>query len=238
MVSQRIFGLVSTLFLFHRIRADLHVDDFDPLTDYCRRFMQQTAVIDRRLYIDGGFVNYGDSVQPTTTNYTNTHLLYLDLDSLQSGYPVEYANLSKPPDVPSVTGGALWADTVNNVFYLYGGEYNWTSRPPEHPTLWSYDVKDDLWTSKPGSADISPSSFGASVVVDNTAVAYYYGGWTSNATSLGASGYPAAQNGLISYNMVHDTWRNVSFFDSTARAEGVMLFIPAGGMLRPVRERK
>jgi hypothetical protein len=29
----------------------------DPLRDFCRRFSHQTAVIDQRLYIDGGYVN-------------------------------------------------------------------------------------------------------------------------------------------------------------------------------------
>jgi hypothetical protein len=30
----------------------------DPLKDFCRRFGHQTAVVDDRLYIDGGFINY------------------------------------------------------------------------------------------------------------------------------------------------------------------------------------
>jgi hypothetical protein len=29
----------------------------DPLQDFCRRFSHQTALINRRLYIDGGYVN-------------------------------------------------------------------------------------------------------------------------------------------------------------------------------------
>lgn len=29
----------------------------DPLKDFCRRYGHQTAVIDRKLYIDGGYVN-------------------------------------------------------------------------------------------------------------------------------------------------------------------------------------
>lgn len=95
--------------------------------------------------------------------------------------------------------------------------------------LWSYDVVTDRWASKPVSPDIAPSSFGANAVVDETAVAYHYGGWMSNATTLGASGYPAAQVGLLSYDMIQDTWKNTTWYDSTPRAEGVMLYIPAGG---------
>jgi hypothetical protein len=29
----------------------------DPLRDFCRRFSHQTALINRQLYIDGGYVN-------------------------------------------------------------------------------------------------------------------------------------------------------------------------------------
>jgi hypothetical protein len=29
----------------------------DPLLDFCRRFSHQTALINRRLYLDGGYVN-------------------------------------------------------------------------------------------------------------------------------------------------------------------------------------
>jgi hypothetical protein len=29
----------------------------DPVRDFCRRYGHQTAVVDRKLYIDGGYVN-------------------------------------------------------------------------------------------------------------------------------------------------------------------------------------
>jgi hypothetical protein len=29
----------------------------DPIRDFCRRYGHQTALIDRKLYIDGGYVN-------------------------------------------------------------------------------------------------------------------------------------------------------------------------------------
>lgn len=34
----------------------------DPIEDFCRRHQHQTAVIDNKLYIDGGKVYYGNSV--------------------------------------------------------------------------------------------------------------------------------------------------------------------------------
>lgn len=35
---------------------------FDPLNDFCRRFEHQTTIIDNKLFIDGGLVDYGGSV--------------------------------------------------------------------------------------------------------------------------------------------------------------------------------
>jgi len=43
----------------------------DPLRDFCRRYGHQTAVIDRKLYIDGGWVYANPIVQnpiPTISN--------------------------------------------------------------------------------------------------------------------------------------------------------------------------
>lgn len=32
----------------------------DPVNNFCRRYSHQSTVIDDRLYIDGGYINYGD----------------------------------------------------------------------------------------------------------------------------------------------------------------------------------
>ncbi|KAK5728185.1 hypothetical protein LTR17_012090 [Elasticomyces elasticus] len=206
---------------------------FDPLNDYCRRFGHQTAVIGKRIFISGGLVNYGGSISDSTINYTNTHLLYTDLDYLTDDFPTEYANLSKPSYVPSVSGGVLWADTVNEVFYQYGGEYNWTSPPPSQYTLWKYDAVFDTWNAT-GAGGIQSVSWGSGTVVDDDrAIGFYYGGWQSNATTLGWNGNALAQSGLVSYDMLKNTWTNTTFIDNTPRAEGALFYIPASdkGML-------
>ncbi|KAK5746447.1 hypothetical protein LTR17_000827 [Elasticomyces elasticus] len=206
---------------------------FDPLNDYCRRFGHQTAVIGNKVFISGGLVNYGGSISDSAINYTNTHLLYTDLDNLTDDFPTEYANLSKPSYVPSVSGGVLWADSVNEVFYQYGGEYNWTSPPPSQYTLWKYDVVFDTWNAT-GAGGIQSVSWGSGTVVDDDrAIGFYYGGWQSNATTLGWNGNALAQSGLISYDMLKNTWTNTTFIDNTPRAEGALFYIPASdkGML-------
>ena len=209
---------------------------FDPIGDFCRRFGHQTAQIGNRIFIDGGYVDYGGEVLPDTVNYTNTYLLYLDLDDIESNFPVENANLSKPANVPSVAGGFLWADTVNEIFYLYGGEYNWTTPPPSTFQLWAFDAAYNTWNATaPDSSQsgIMSPSFGAGAVVEDRAWGYYYGGWQSNATVLGWDGGPVAQPGLIQYDMLTNQWTNTTFIDTTPRAEGAMFYIPASdaGML-------
>lgn len=42
----------------------------DPVVDFCRRFGHQTTVIDRKLYIDGGFINFNPLLS-NPTNYTS-----------------------------------------------------------------------------------------------------------------------------------------------------------------------
>ena len=43
----------------------------DPINDLCRRFGQQTAVVDDRLYIDGGLIDWNPIAQ-NPANYSST----------------------------------------------------------------------------------------------------------------------------------------------------------------------
>ena len=44
---------------------------YDPVNDFCRRFGHQSAVVDRRLYIDGGLA-VGNPLSPESQNFTGT----------------------------------------------------------------------------------------------------------------------------------------------------------------------
>jgi len=147
---------------------------------------------------------------------------------------MEYDNLTKPADAPDVSGGILWADTVNKKFYLYGGEYYQSS--PQTFDLWSYDAIYGNWTTvNPDTtqANIQRSSFGAGTVAENIAKGFWYGGWLSNETipAWGANAF--ALSNFLEYDMIQNTWSNNSGPDTMGRAEGVMVYIPAsdGGML-------
>jgi hypothetical protein len=57
----------------------------DPLNDFCRRFGHQSAVVDSRLYLDGGFVDWNPIAQ-NRQNYTSKtgsllHFLHADFVS-------------------------------------------------------------------------------------------------------------------------------------------------------------
>ncbi|KAH7313854.1 hypothetical protein B0I35DRAFT_480501 [Stachybotrys elegans] len=214
--------------------AGLSKAQHDPLEDFCRRWGHQSAVVDGKLYIDGGMVNY----KPFTSrsqNLSNTFFAYSDIDTVSSeGMPPMYANLSKNATIPSVSGGILWEDSVNKRLYLYGGETYQT--PPSEFELFSYDILHNDWVSfgsPAGSEAIYSVSYGAGVSLPDRGEAYYYGGWLSNASVPDWSGPPVATSRLIKYEMDTNSWSNITGPDDVGRAEGTMVFLPIGdaGML-------
>ena len=64
------------------------------------------------------------------------------------------------------------------------------------------------------------------------AVGYYYGGWLTQSSEPGYN-TPTAIDTLLTYDMVANRFRNQSGPDNVRRAEGALLYIPAGdaGML-------
>jgi hypothetical protein len=161
-------------------------------------------------------------------------LLYADLTVNNQGMPNEYENLTKPATAPSVSGGVLWPDTVNKKFYLYGGEYDGV--PPPIYETWEYDAIALNWsqmTPDVSQTYVQRASYGGSATVEDRALAYFYGGWLSNNSDSTWTGDPVALSTFLEYDMIHNTWTNNSGPDTTGRAEGIMVYIPAsdGGML-------
>ncbi|KAK6078523.1 Kelch repeat-containing protein-like protein 5 [Seiridium cupressi] len=229
-------GIHSTLSLLATIVlslfSTLSLAQRDPVANFCRRFGHQTAVIDRKLYIDGGFINYAP-LPSNPTNYSNTFLSYHDLDHIgPGGMPQLYSNLSKNATIPSVNGGILWADGVNKKFYLFGGEYYQT--PPSELALYSYDTLNNYWTTFDDTpSSISSVSYGAGISVSEIGEAFYYGGWMSDASNPEWTGTQTATTGLIHYVMDENRWNNITGPDDVGRAEGAMVYLPAsdGGLL-------
>ena len=148
--------------------------------------------------------------------------------------PQLYANLTKNNSVPDVSGGILWTDQVNKKFYLFGGEY-YQETPAPSFTMYAYDAIFDYWSSvsAPAGATMDSVSYGAGVSISERGEGYYYGGWLSNNSVLGWNGPSLATNGLVKFSMDSNTWTNSTGPDTTRRAEGVMVYLPAsdGGLL-------
>ncbi|KAK2770979.1 cell wall anchored protein [Colletotrichum kahawae] len=207
----------------------------DPVRDFCRRWGHQSAVVDRRLYIDGGLINY-KPFSSSSRNFSNTFLTYNDLDDVPStlGMPQLHDGLSKNTTIPNVSGGILWEDSVNKRLFLYGGEYY--EDLPAAFVLYSYDILYNNWASlgsPTGAGNANAASYGAGVSISSRGEAFYYGGWQSNASVPGWTGPPKATSRLVKYDMDKNSWNSIAGPDNVGRAEGVMVFIPIGdaGML-------
>lgn len=140
--------------------------------------------------------------------------------------PAQHANLSKNNTVPSVSGGILWPDDVNKVFWLYGGEF---STAPSAFQLWGYDVILNQWNlssaSSSSTTPIQRVSYGAGTTLAGRG--YYYGGYLNNLTNPLWNGDAFATSDLIILDMDANTLTNSTGPDNNGRAEGVMLSIPA-----------
>jgi hypothetical protein len=137
--------------------------------------------------------------------------------------------------VPSTSGGVLWPDTTNKLFYLFGGEYDTVTEVQDFDSLWFFDVIYNTWNKSSASdtsrAGISWPAFGAGAMSD-AGVAYYYGGYLNNKTVPKWGSESLMLNSLTSYDMNTGTWFNRTY-DATPRAEGILHYLPASaaGML-------
>lgn len=68
---------------------------------------------------------------------------------------------------------------------------------------------------------------GAGATVQDKARGYYYGGWLTNASVPGYQSRTALSNMLV-YDMLASSFKNQSGPDDIPRAEGVMIYLPAG----------
>ena len=92
--------------------------------------------------------------------------------------PIMHTGLSKPTDVPSVIGGTLWSDQANGRLFQYGGQMPDSGGVPDNFLLWTYDVYEDSWSTRPPAVGINRLSFGAGTVVEHIGSGYYLGMFT------------------------------------------------------------
>ncbi|KAJ4361305.1 hypothetical protein N0V95_002007 [Ascochyta clinopodiicola] len=164
-------------------------------------------------------------------NYTNTWLLYSDLNASTPGLgqPPQYANLSKPTDIPSVSGGIIWPDEANKCFYQFGGEF--TAGRPSEFSMHTYDVLLDQWNltgnRAAGVSTTQRAAYGAGTHIEGLGLGFYLGGWMSNQTSPDWTGPPVATADLVRFEYSTGFLYNTSGpGDNVGRAEGQMVYLP------------
>jgi len=97
--------------------------------------------------------------------------------------------------------------------------------------LLSYDILNDQWEDF-GTPNINPppeiASYGAGIGVSETGMGYYYGGWVSNASMSGWAQPRKMSSYLYTYDYDKGDFTQQAGPDDKSRAEGTMIWIPAG----------
>lgn len=164
-----------------------------------------------------------------SNSYPDTALLFSDLNSSTAyNLPFQYANLSKPSEIPSVSGGVLWPDEVNKCFYQFGGAF--TNGTPSAFSMWTYDVLFDRWQrteTKAGGGTTQRVAYGAGTHIDGLGLGFYFGGYMSNQTDSNWTGEPVATSDIIRFEYTTGFLSNNSGpADNVGRAEGQMVYLP------------
>ncbi|KAH7119706.1 hypothetical protein B0J11DRAFT_66918 [Dendryphion nanum] len=190
----------------------------EPLKNFCRRFEHSTAILNNKLYVDGGYINSS----PQSANETNPDLLYGDLLTKNEGFPQFYKTPSKP--APLLAGNTLWPDEINHRLYAFGGYFPSFPKPFQ---TWTYDTLLSVWTSVPTLN--SPTTYlahGMSAVAPEAGIAYYWGGWRDGKTDSAWRGKRRYESGMVSFDMVRRRYGKVEGPpDGYGRAEGWMGFL-------------
>jgi hypothetical protein len=97
--------------------------------------------------------------------------------------------------------------------------------------LFSYDILYDKWDDL-GSPNIPVppkiASYGAGVGVSETGQGYFYGGWIKNTSMRGWTSPPTMSSNLYKFDYDANQLKLMNAPDKLGRAEGAMVWIPAG----------
>ncbi len=164
-------------------------------TSVCKRWSQQSALVNGTLYLYGGRATKDAS---QSTKEWNNNFLTIDVTkSWDISSPIN-AGLPQPSGPPPVANGYLW-NSYNSLF-LYGGEFQ--DQPATTPvpySLWEYSISSASWiehknpqssngnNSDGGNQPILGSAEGAGVSVPQLGRGYYFGGHQDAFTTPGWS---------------------------------------------------
>ncbi|KAK5653939.1 hypothetical protein OQA88_7864 [Cercophora sp. LCS_1] len=150
----------------------------------CKRWSQQTALLNGTLYVYGG---QAKTTADQSSDTWNNDFFTLDLTKSWDASTPAFRALTQPSGPPAVANGYLWND-YNNL-YLYGGLFSDT--PPVDPapeSLWRYNIPSRTWKEFPaprtssgnysdgGDVPVQRSAEGAGISVPELGLSWYFGG--------------------------------------------------------------
>lgn len=167
----------------------------DTQTDVCKRWSQQTAIVNGTLFSFGGRATTTSS---QSSNTWNNDFFSLDLkSSWQIGSP-PMRGLPRPSGPPAVSNGYLW-NSFDSLF-LYGGELSDSPNVAPPPfSLWEYHINEERWeehadprtsageNAAPAGLPVERSAEGAGVNVPELGRGFYFGGHLDDHTTAGWS---------------------------------------------------
>ncbi|KAF2671032.1 hypothetical protein BT63DRAFT_432238 [Microthyrium microscopicum] len=112
-------------------------------TDVCKRWSQQSSIVNGTLYLYGGRATTSST---QNSNTWNNDFLSINLKSSWQISSPPFVGLPQPSGPPAVANGYLWSSYDS--LFLYGGEYSDTpAAKPDPFSLWEYKIKSSSWVS-------------------------------------------------------------------------------------------
>ncbi|KAJ4420459.1 hypothetical protein N0V82_004336 [Gnomoniopsis sp. IMI 355080] len=211
----------------HRRQSDGAVSES---IDY-RRGYHSSTILSNIVYIDGGQFSYS-SDESITYDYSTT-LLSIDLANDWTNDTLTVESVNKPPGVPDLVRGGLWADSTNNLLYNgFAGDISSQIGDEEAQAygLWSYEPLNEAWTNLNASASATfqtePRPFSGSVATGN-GTGYYLGGYIYD-----SNGNKTAISGLLAYDFSSNTLTNKTVSGTMSGGmvqKGRMIYVPNFG---------
>ncbi|KAL2423255.1 Kelch repeat-containing protein [Exophiala dermatitidis] len=164
-------------------------------TEVCKRWSQQSAVVNGTLYLYGGRAT---TTSDQTQNTWNNDFLAIDLTKSWQISSPSLTGLPVPSGPPAVSLGYLWNSF--DALYLYGGEFS--DSPVETPvpfSTWAYDISSSTWSelqnpktsagtnSEPANQPVQRAAEGAGVSIPGLGRGFYFGGHLDGYTTPGWS---------------------------------------------------
>ncbi|KIX06799.1 uncharacterized protein Z518_04775 [Rhinocladiella mackenziei CBS 650.93] len=167
----------------------------DSPTVVCKRWSQQSALVNGTLYLYGG---RSTTSSDQTTDTWNNDFLTLDLTKSWQISSPSLTGLPIPSGPPAVSLGYLW--NSYDSLYLYGGEFS--DSPVTSPvpfSTWSYDISSSSWSessnpltsagqnSEEANQPVQRAAEGAGISVPHIGRGFYFGGHLDGYTTPGWS---------------------------------------------------